>query len=99
LGWHCRNKRWNHWNSESRRQIGRIATLLSAAAALPFYNEYAMAQDAEQSLVSGLPGVSRANRKLAAIELGGAEESGLYQLKAAVPLQEEMGAQLPGLAV
>ena len=45
---------------------GRIATLFSAAAALPLYNEYAMAEDAEQSLVSGLPGVSHAiRRKLA----------------------------------
>lgn len=31
----------------SRRQLGRIAGLLTAGAALPFYNEFAMAQDAE----------------------------------------------------
>ena len=30
----------------SRRQLGRIASLLTAGAALPFYNEFAMAQDA-----------------------------------------------------
>ena len=32
----------------TRRHIARMATLLTAGAALPFYNEYAMAQDAEQ---------------------------------------------------
>jgi hypothetical protein len=32
----------------SRRQIGRIGALISAGAALPFYNEFAMAQDAAQ---------------------------------------------------
>jgi histidinol-phosphate aminotransferase len=32
----------------SRRQLGRIATLLTAGAGLPFYNESAMAQDAQQ---------------------------------------------------
>jgi histidinol-phosphate aminotransferase len=32
----------------SRRQLGRIASLLTAGAALPFYNEAAMAQDAER---------------------------------------------------
>ena len=32
----------------SRRQLGRIATLLTAGAGLPFYNEYAMAQDAQR---------------------------------------------------
>jgi histidinol-phosphate aminotransferase len=30
----------------SRRQVGRIASMLTAGAALPFYNEFAMAQDA-----------------------------------------------------
>src|SRR5690349_17353119 len=30
----------------SRRQLGRIASLLTAGAALPFYNEFAMAQEA-----------------------------------------------------
>jgi hypothetical protein len=34
----------------SRRQLGRIAGLLTAGAALPFYNEFAMAQDAEQRM-------------------------------------------------
>ncbi|HKE26199.1 MAG TPA: pyridoxal phosphate-dependent aminotransferase [Bryobacteraceae bacterium] len=38
----------------TRRQIGRMATLLSAGAALPFYNEYAMAQDAEQRMRGGM---------------------------------------------
>ena len=37
----------------SRRQLGRIASLLTAGAALPFYNEFAMAQDAEQRLARG----------------------------------------------
>ena len=32
----------------TRRQMGRIGALLSAGAALPFYNEFAMAQDAAQ---------------------------------------------------
>jgi len=32
----------------TRRQIGRMASLLTAGAAFPFYNEFAMAQDAEQ---------------------------------------------------
>ena len=32
----------------TRRQVGRIASLLTAGTALPFYNEFAMAQDAEQ---------------------------------------------------
>src|SRR5947209_6407135 len=30
----------------SRRQLGRIASLLAGGAALPFYNEFAMAQEA-----------------------------------------------------
>jgi len=38
----------------SRRQLGRIATLLTAGAAMPFYNEYAMAQDAERRAGRGL---------------------------------------------
>lgn len=37
----------------SRRQLGRIASLLTAGAALPFYNEFAMAQDAERRMVRG----------------------------------------------
>jgi histidinol-phosphate aminotransferase len=32
----------------TRRQIGRIGALISGGAALPFYNEFAMAQDAQQ---------------------------------------------------
>jgi histidinol-phosphate aminotransferase len=32
----------------TRRHIARMATLLTAGAAMPFYNEFAMAQDAEQ---------------------------------------------------
>jgi len=32
----------------SRRQLGRIATMLAAGSSLPFYNEFAMAQDAER---------------------------------------------------
>jgi histidinol-phosphate aminotransferase len=38
----------------TRRQIGRMASLLTAGAALPFYNEYAMAQDAEQRMRGGM---------------------------------------------
>jgi histidinol-phosphate aminotransferase len=34
----------------SRRDIGRIASLLTAGATLPFYNEYAMAQDATRRM-------------------------------------------------
>jgi histidinol-phosphate aminotransferase len=34
----------------SRRQFGRIATLLTAGTTLPFYNEFAMAQDAERQV-------------------------------------------------
>jgi len=37
----------------SRRQLGRIAGLLTAGAALPFYNEFAMAQDAQQRTRGG----------------------------------------------
>jgi histidinol-phosphate aminotransferase len=37
----------------SRRQLGRIASLLTAGAALPFYNEFAMAQDAERRMMRG----------------------------------------------
>jgi histidinol-phosphate aminotransferase len=32
----------------SRRQLGRIAAVLTAGATLPFYNEFAMAQEAEK---------------------------------------------------
>ena len=38
----------------TRRQIGRMTTLLTAGAALPFFNEYAMAQDAEQRMTRGM---------------------------------------------
>jgi histidinol-phosphate aminotransferase len=34
----------------SRRDLGRIASLLTAGATLPFYNEYAMAQDAQRRM-------------------------------------------------
>lgn len=34
----------------TRRQVGRIASVLTAGAALPFYNEYAMAQEAQRSM-------------------------------------------------
>src|SRR5215471_14647695 len=37
----------------TRRQIGRMASLLAAGASLPFYNEYAMAQDAERRMRGG----------------------------------------------
>jgi hypothetical protein len=37
----------------SRRHLGRIATVLTAGAALPFYNEFAMAQQAEQRTLRG----------------------------------------------
>jgi len=45
----------------SRRQVGRIASLLTAGAALPFYNEFAMAQDAERRMVRGAGGAGRMN--------------------------------------
>jgi histidinol-phosphate aminotransferase len=38
----------------TRRHIGRMASLLAAGAALPFYNEHAMAQDAEQRMRGGM---------------------------------------------
>jgi len=38
----------------TRRHIGRMATLLTAGAAFPFYNEYAMAQEAEQRMQRGM---------------------------------------------
>src|SRR5882672_10496923 len=44
----------------SRRQLGRIASLLTAGATLPFYNEYAMAQDAQQRMLRGAGGARRA---------------------------------------
>jgi histidinol-phosphate/aromatic aminotransferase/cobyric acid decarboxylase-like protein len=34
----------------SRRQLGRISALLTAGASLPFYNEFAMAQEAERGM-------------------------------------------------
>jgi histidinol-phosphate aminotransferase len=34
----------------SRRQLGRISALLTAGASLPFYNEFAMAQEAERRM-------------------------------------------------
>ena len=37
----------------TRRHIGRMATLLTAGAAFPFYNEFAMAQQAEQRMQRG----------------------------------------------
>src|ERR1700739_1157932 len=40
----------------TRRHLGRMATLLTAGSALPFYNEYAMAQDAEQRMMRGAGG-------------------------------------------
>jgi histidinol-phosphate aminotransferase len=40
----------------SRRLVGRIASLLTAGAALPFYNEFAMAQDAERRMMRGAGG-------------------------------------------
>jgi histidinol-phosphate aminotransferase len=43
----------------SRRQLGRIATLLTAGSALPFYNEFAMAQDAERRQGRGAGGGRR----------------------------------------
>src|ERR1035437_10427343 len=45
----------------SRRQIGRMASLLTAGAALPFYNEFAMAQDAERRMMRGAGGAGRMN--------------------------------------
>jgi histidinol-phosphate aminotransferase len=44
----------------SRRDLGRIASLITAGAALPFYNEYAMAQDAERRMTRGAGGARRA---------------------------------------
>lgn len=40
----------------SRRQLGRIASLLTAGAALPFYNEHVMAQEAERRAGRSAPG-------------------------------------------
>jgi len=37
----------------SRRQLGRIAGLLTAGTTMPFYNEFAMAQDAERRMNRG----------------------------------------------
>ncbi len=38
----------------SRRQLGRIATMLAAGSSLPFYNEFAMAQQAERRRGGGM---------------------------------------------
>jgi histidinol-phosphate aminotransferase len=38
----------------TRRQLGRIATVLTAGASLPFYNEFAMAQDDEQRVARAI---------------------------------------------
>ena len=43
----------------SRRQLGRIASLITAGAALPFYNEFAMAQEATATAL-GRGGMRRA---------------------------------------
>jgi len=45
----------------SRRDLGRIASLLTAGAALPFYNEFAMAQDAQQRTLRGTGAARHAN--------------------------------------
>src|SRR5260370_33702323 len=45
----------------SRRDLGRMASLLTAGATMPFFNEYAMAQDAHQRMLGGTPGARRAN--------------------------------------
>jgi histidinol-phosphate aminotransferase len=37
----------------SRRDLGRVASLLTAGASLPFYNEFAMAQDAQERIGRG----------------------------------------------
>jgi histidinol-phosphate aminotransferase len=44
----------------NRRDLGRIASLITAGTALPFYNEYAMAQDAQQRMMRGMGGARRA---------------------------------------
>ena len=44
----------------SRRQLGRIASVLTAGAAFPFYNEFAMAQDAERRMNRGAGGMRAA---------------------------------------
>jgi len=38
----------------TRRHLGRMASLLAAGAALPFYNEHAMAQEGEQRMRGGM---------------------------------------------
>ncbi|MEO8370704.1 MAG: pyridoxal phosphate-dependent aminotransferase [Candidatus Solibacter sp.] len=43
----------------SRRQLGRIASLITAGATMPFFNEYAMAQEATQQTL-GRGGMRRA---------------------------------------
>lgn len=43
----------------TRRQVGRITSLLTAGAALPFYDEFAMAQDAQRRTL-GADGARRA---------------------------------------
>lgn len=43
----------------TRRQIGRIGALITAGAALPFYNEAAMAQEAQQRAGRGAGGMRR----------------------------------------
>ena len=45
----------------SRRHLGRMASLLTAGAAVPLFSEYAMAQDAQQRMLRGTPGARRAN--------------------------------------
>lgn len=39
----------------TRRQIGRVASVLTAGAALPFYNEFAMAQEAQRRMTGRAP--------------------------------------------
>lgn len=44
----------------SRRDLGRMASLLTAGATMPFFNEYSMAQDAQQRMLRGAGGARRA---------------------------------------
>lgn len=39
----------------TRRQVGRVASVFTAGATLPFYNEFAMAQDAQRRVREAMP--------------------------------------------
>ncbi len=74
----------------TRRQVGRIASLLTAGAALPFYNEFAMAQEAQRRSL-GAAGARRA--------MDSGRRTDQLQRKPARTLQGRVGSNREGVAL